>query len=191
MEMARDSLERLGVAASLTPVNPVELLGELVDQAAAIVAFLREQVEALPSVLTDVGQELGAPLSRLDVAVEPVAPEIEGPQQVAHAVRAGAGGPDAARLRPRGPCPPARLGLQLLDVLIRTRPPMRSTLSWAGPARPKNDRLTPRASAVSFGLRGQVAAFVAGSSSRGSRRPLRTLLYAVAIGAVASLAAPV
>jgi hypothetical protein len=52
MKMARDSLERLGVAAPLTPVNPVELLGDLIDQSAAIVAALREQVAALPAVLT-------------------------------------------------------------------------------------------------------------------------------------------
>jgi hypothetical protein len=62
MEQARDSLERLGVAAPLTPVNPVELLGDLIDQSAAIVAYLREQVEALPGVLTDVGTH---PLVRL------------------------------------------------------------------------------------------------------------------------------
>jgi hypothetical protein len=55
VEMARDSLERLGVAATATPVNPVELLGDLIDQSAAVVAFLREQVAALPAVMTDDG----------------------------------------------------------------------------------------------------------------------------------------
>ena len=60
--MARDSLERLGVAAPLTPVNPVELLGDLVDQSAAAVAFLRGQVAALPSVMTADGTH---PLFRL------------------------------------------------------------------------------------------------------------------------------
>jgi hypothetical protein len=38
--MAQDSLERLGVAAPLTGVNPVDLLGDLIDQSAAIVAYL-------------------------------------------------------------------------------------------------------------------------------------------------------
>jgi hypothetical protein len=62
VEMARDSLERLGVAATATPVNPVELLGDLIDQSAAIVAYLREQVAALPAVLTADGTH---PLVRL------------------------------------------------------------------------------------------------------------------------------
>jgi hypothetical protein len=57
---ARDSLERLGVP--LTGVNPINLLGELVDQSAAIVAYLRQQVSALPAVLTDDGTH---PLVRL------------------------------------------------------------------------------------------------------------------------------
>jgi hypothetical protein len=57
---ARDSLERLGVP--LTGVNPIDLLGDLIDQSAAIVAYLREQVEALPGVLTDLGTH---PLVRL------------------------------------------------------------------------------------------------------------------------------
>jgi hypothetical protein len=46
----------------LTPVNPVQLLGELIDQSAAIVAYLREQVAALPAILTDLGTH---PLVRL------------------------------------------------------------------------------------------------------------------------------
>ena len=62
MEMARDSLERLGVAATAAPVNPVELLGDLIDQSAALVAYLREQVAALPAVLTADGTH---PLVRL------------------------------------------------------------------------------------------------------------------------------
>jgi hypothetical protein len=62
MEMARDSLERLGVASAAIPVNPVELLGDLIDQSAAIVAYLREQVAALPAVLTADGVH---PLLRL------------------------------------------------------------------------------------------------------------------------------
>lgn len=60
--MARDSLERLGVAAPLAPVSPVELLSDLVDQAGAIVTYLREQVAALPAVLTADGTH---PLVRL------------------------------------------------------------------------------------------------------------------------------
>jgi hypothetical protein len=62
MKMAQDSLERLGVAAPLTGVNPVELLGDLIDQSAAIVVYLREQVAALPAVLTADGTH---PLVRL------------------------------------------------------------------------------------------------------------------------------
>jgi hypothetical protein len=62
VEMARDSLERLGVAADAIPVNPVELLSDLIDQSAAIVAYLREQVAALPAILTAEGTH---PLVRL------------------------------------------------------------------------------------------------------------------------------
>jgi hypothetical protein len=69
VEMARDSLERLGVTATATPVNPVELLGDLIDQSAAIVAYLREQVAALPAVLTAEGQ-------RGQLPQEPVRPGL-------------------------------------------------------------------------------------------------------------------
>jgi hypothetical protein len=62
MQKAQASLERLGVVAALTGVNPVELLGDLIDQSAAIVAYLREQVAALPAVLTADGTH---PLVRL------------------------------------------------------------------------------------------------------------------------------
>ena len=59
------------------------------------------------------GQELEPALLALDVAVEPVAPHIEGAQQVAHPVRTGVGGPDASRLGPRRPGPATRLGLEV------------------------------------------------------------------------------
>jgi hypothetical protein len=47
---ARDSLEGLGVP--LVGTNPLDLLDDLIDQSAAIVAYLREQVAALPTVLS-------------------------------------------------------------------------------------------------------------------------------------------
>ena len=49
----RARLERLGVP--LAGVNPIDLLGDLVDQAAAVVAYLREKVAELPDVLTEDG----------------------------------------------------------------------------------------------------------------------------------------
>jgi hypothetical protein len=39
----------------LAGVNPLDLLGDLVDQSAGVVAFLCEQVAALPAVMTDDG----------------------------------------------------------------------------------------------------------------------------------------
>jgi len=50
LEQARDSLEGLGVP--LVGTNPLDLLDDLIDQSAAIVAYLREQVAALPTVLS-------------------------------------------------------------------------------------------------------------------------------------------
>ena len=42
LEQARHSLERLGVP--LVGTNPLDLLLDVIDQSAAVVAFLREQV---------------------------------------------------------------------------------------------------------------------------------------------------
>jgi hypothetical protein len=52
MQQAHGALERLGVPPAS---NPLDVLASLVDQSAAVVAFLREKVAELPDVLTPDG----------------------------------------------------------------------------------------------------------------------------------------
>ena len=59
------------------------------------------------------GEELDAGLALGDLAREQVVADVERAEQVADAVRARVGGADPSRLRPRRPCLPARLRLQV------------------------------------------------------------------------------
>src|SRR6266849_2663373 len=58
-------------------------------------------------------EELAPALALFDVAVEAIAGDVVGGEQVAHAVRAQVGSADAPRLRPGSPGLAARLGLEV------------------------------------------------------------------------------